>query len=84
MHVRAQVVAETWICDQLSCLLFSCFCQSTTRGEGVILWLKWFERRNNKNPKLQTLHRDTMVTVQACPDCPGVANETVPFLVPMS
>ena len=30
----------------------------------------------------KTPQRETMVTFQACPDCPGVANETVPFLVP--
>ena len=37
-----------------------------------------------KNPRLQTLQRDTMVTNRACQDYPGVTNETVPFLVPTS
>lgn len=61
-------------------LLCSWFCQSTTRGEGVFLWLKWLTDGKIKNRRLPTLHCDTMATVQSCPDCAGFANETVPFL----
>ena len=60
-----------------ACALFLSLSINNSRGRCV------FYGSNGLNDgTTKTSHRETMVTFQACPDCPGVANETVPFLVP--
>ena len=60
-----------------ACALFLSLSINNSRGRCV------FYGSNGLNDgTTKTSHRETMVTFQACPDCSGVANETVPFLVP--
>ena len=59
-----------------ACALFLSLSINNSRGRCVFYGSNRLNDGTKKNPQ-----RETMVTFQACPDCPGVAYETVPFLV---
>ena len=60
-----------------ACTLFLSLSINNSRERCVFYGSNGLNDGTTKTPQ-----RETMVTFQACPDCPGVANETVPFLVP--
>jgi len=63
-----------------NCLaLFLVLSINNSRGRCVFM-AQMVDRRKNKKTQIANVHRDTMVTVQSCPDCAWFANETFPFL----
>ena len=61
-----------------ACALFLSLSINNSRGRFVFM----AQMHGLNDGTTKTPQRETMLTFQACPDCPGVANETVPFLVP--